>query len=108
MLRVSRGTPAHPKMWSVAAFTNQARDRARHLLALALQPGRLLHASGAAPRKRGQLTAESKRGARRALVQSSTPYPFFNTSTRRACPTARRSDCETTTISLDVDTALAF
>jgi len=48
-----------------------ARDWARHLLALALQPGRLLHASGATPRKRAQLTAESKSGAQHALVQRS-------------------------------------
>ena len=81
---VSRGTPA--RRWGQgAAFTKQARDRTRRLLALALQPGRLLHASRTAPRERGQLKGESQRGGRLALGQASAIYRFFNTSMGRAC-----------------------
>ena len=64
---VSRGTPAR-RRGQAAPFTKQARDRTRHLLALALQPGRLLHASRTAPRERGQLKGESRRGGRRSRL----------------------------------------
>ena len=70
---VSRGIPA--RRWGQgAALTKQARDRTRYLLALALQPGRLLHASRTAPRERGQLKGESQRGGRLALGQASAIY----------------------------------
>ena len=92
---VSRGTPA--RRWGQgAALTKQARDRTRYLLALALQPGRLLHASRTAPRERGQLKGESQRGGRLALGQASAIYRFFNTSMGRAClaRARRRASCK--------------
>ena len=98
---VSRGTPA--RRWGQgAALTKQARDRTRYLLALALQPGRLLHAARTAPRERGQLKGESQRGGRLALGQASAIYRFFNTSMGRAClararrrgPGIMQSSCE--------------
>ena len=92
---VSRGTPA--RRWGQGvAFTKQARDRTRRLLALALQPGRLLHASRTAPRERGQLTGKSQRGGRLALGQASATYRFFNTLMGRAClaRARRRASCK--------------
>ena len=78
---VSRGTPAR-RRGQAAPFTKQARDRTRHLLALALQPGRLLHASRTAPRERGQLTlgrasaAAGSRLARRARYPASSTHQW--------------------------------
>ena len=92
---VSRGIPA--RRWGQgAALTKQARDRTRYLLALALQPGRLLHAARTAPRERGQLKGESQRGGRLALGQASAIYRFFNTSMGRAClaRARRRASCK--------------